>query len=447
MAPPELAADAPVLDVAHPLEVGLGPVVGHEADRAALDRVDRRAGERFHPHVPLVGEIGLDHRVGSVAARNAEAVLLDLLEQPEQFEFGHDAPARLEAVETPEALGHRVVERRGRREDVDQGEPVPLSDGVVVEIVRRGDLDAARAELGAGVVVRDERDLALRQRQPQRPADQPRVAPVARVHRDRHVAEHRLRAGGRDDHVAVAVGERIPQVPERAVFLFLQHLEIGDCGQQHRIPVDQPLAAVDHALVVQADEHFGDRLRQALVHRETVARPRDRCPEPTQLVRDRATGFRLPFPDALDEGLTREVGALPPFRSELTFDHHLRRDPGVVGARLPQRRIAAHPVVARQGVHHRVLERMPHVQRAGHVRRRNDDAVPRTRPGARCGGAARLEPAGALPALVETPLDVLRRVNLVHEFRVRGRWRDYSGRTAAGWPPTWCVVGSAPSRR
>ena len=43
VAPPELAADAPVLDLAHPLEIHAGPVVGDEADAPALDRARSRA--------------------------------------------------------------------------------------------------------------------------------------------------------------------------------------------------------------------------------------------------------------------------------------------------------------------------------------------------------------------------------------------------------------------
>ena len=59
---------------------------------------------------------------------------------------------------------------------------------------------------------------------------------------------------------------------------------------------------------------------------------------------------------------------------ELALDDDLGRDAGVVGARHPQRVVALHPVVAHQRVHDRVLERVPHVQRAGHVRRRQLDA-------------------------------------------------------------------------
>src|SRR6185437_3829457 len=45
MSPPELAADAPVFDVAHPFEVGLGPVLRHEPRAPALDCRDGRSRE------------------------------------------------------------------------------------------------------------------------------------------------------------------------------------------------------------------------------------------------------------------------------------------------------------------------------------------------------------------------------------------------------------------
>jgi hypothetical protein len=46
----------------------------------------------------------------------------------------------------------------------------------------------------------------------------------------------------------------------------------------------------------------------------------------------------------------------------------------VIGARLPQRVVAAHAVVAGQRVHDRLVETVPHVQRAGDVGRRQQDA-------------------------------------------------------------------------
>ena len=64
-----------------------------------------------------------------------------------------------------------------------------------------------------------------------------------------------------------------------------------------------------------------------------------------------------------------------PLCVELALDHDLRGDAGVVGARLPQRVVAPHAVVADQRVHQGVLEGVAHVQRAGDVGRRQHDAV------------------------------------------------------------------------
>src|SRR5215469_4814429 len=141
MPPPQLAAHAPVADVAHPLEVGPCPALGHEACAALVHGGDRRRGERRDLHVPLVGEIGLEYRAAAIPAGNRVAVLLDALDEAGRLELRHDALASLEAVETAEALGHRIGERRLRSEDIDERQLMPLTDLVVVEIVARRDLD------------------------------------------------------------------------------------------------------------------------------------------------------------------------------------------------------------------------------------------------------------------------------------------------------------------
>ena len=71
--PPELARDAPVLQVFHPVVVGVFPVVRHEFDAAIAHGVERGLGEFGHAfvagqvHEPLVGEVGLDDDAAAVA--------------------------------------------------------------------------------------------------------------------------------------------------------------------------------------------------------------------------------------------------------------------------------------------------------------------------------------------------------------------------------------------
>jgi hypothetical protein len=74
------------------------------------------------------------------------------------------------------------------------------------------------------------------------------------------------------------------------------------------------------------------------------------------------------------ELLPPEVVTRDSLRVELTLDDDLRRDPGVIGTRLPQRVVAPHAMIARQRIHDRLVEAVPHVQGAGDVGRRQQDA-------------------------------------------------------------------------
>ena len=60
MPPPQLPADAPVLNVAHPGEVGVFPLLGYELNGALFDRFNRGSGELFCVDVPLGRQPGLD---------------------------------------------------------------------------------------------------------------------------------------------------------------------------------------------------------------------------------------------------------------------------------------------------------------------------------------------------------------------------------------------------
>ena len=88
---------------------------------------------------------------------------------------------------------------------------------------------------------------------------------------------------------------------------------------------------------------------------------------------DGAAAFRLPLPHLLDEGLARIIGALVLPGFHLALDHHLRGDPGVVGADHPERVLAAQALVADHDVLQGVVERVADMQAPRHVRRRVDD--------------------------------------------------------------------------
>ena len=98
MAPPELARNAPRLDVLEPVEIGLLPGLRHELGLALAHGRDRRLGERLGVDVPLVGEPGLDDHVRAVAVRHRVRMRLDLGQKPGERHHLDDPASRDEAV-------------------------------------------------------------------------------------------------------------------------------------------------------------------------------------------------------------------------------------------------------------------------------------------------------------------------------------------------------------
>ena len=80
MAPPQLAADAPVLEVLHPGGVGLRPARGVEGDLAGVDGVERRPLELVDGDEPLLRKPRLKRGITTVAVHDGVVVLLDVVE-------------------------------------------------------------------------------------------------------------------------------------------------------------------------------------------------------------------------------------------------------------------------------------------------------------------------------------------------------------------------------
>ncbi len=211
-------------------------------------------------------------------------------------------------------------------------------------------------------------------------ADQVLVALVFRVDHHGRVAQHGFGAGGGHGQRAAAVFQRVGDVPERAVFFFALDFEVAHRGLEHRVPVAQALAAVDEAFFVELHEGLGDDRREVVVHREVFAAPVHRVAHAAHLLGDGVARLLLPLPHARHEVLAAQVMAADLLLLQLAFHHDLGGDAGVVGARHPQRVVALHAVIAREAVHDRLVERMAHVQRAGHVGRRQLDREGLRRP-------------------------------------------------------------------
>ena len=169
------------------------------------------------------------------------------------------------------------------------------------------------------------------------------------------------------------VRQRVADVGERVVDVLVRELEVGERGQVERAPVDDPVGAVDPALLPQVDEEAHHRADVGVVHREALAAVVERGADPPELEHDLAAVLAEPLPDELDERLAAEILPRLPLRREVLLDGVLRGDPGVVVPGLEEDVEALHPRRPDDRVGERELERVAEVQVAGDVRRRVRD--------------------------------------------------------------------------
>ena len=67
MSPPDLARDAPVLDILHPRKIGVGPSFGNDPNPSLAHGLDGGLGQRLDADEPLRRKAGFDDGLAAVA--------------------------------------------------------------------------------------------------------------------------------------------------------------------------------------------------------------------------------------------------------------------------------------------------------------------------------------------------------------------------------------------
>src|SRR3954471_1256443 len=80
MSPPQLATNAPIADVLHPVVVFLGEVLRDNTDAPVAHSLQSWLGQRFHAHVPLIGDNRLHHGLTALTMSHGMSVRFDALE-------------------------------------------------------------------------------------------------------------------------------------------------------------------------------------------------------------------------------------------------------------------------------------------------------------------------------------------------------------------------------
>src|ERR1700735_3944651 len=98
MAPPQLARDAQVANVAHPFVINGLPVFGRHLDSAGFDGFNCRLSERLHLYEPLRGGARFDDGAAAVAGADRMRVLDYFFEQAGSLNVFDGFFARFEAI-------------------------------------------------------------------------------------------------------------------------------------------------------------------------------------------------------------------------------------------------------------------------------------------------------------------------------------------------------------
>ena len=285
VAPPELARDAPVLNVFQPVEVDLLEALGDDLGAALAHGGHGKLGEGLGLYEPLLGHQGLDHLAAALADAHAHAVRLGLHQQTLALKVGEDSLARRKALH-PCVGAALLVERGVLIHDVDQRQLMALANLVVVLVVGGRDLHGTGAKLLIHILVCDNRDAAAKGGQHGHAPNQRGEALVVVRHGHRRIAQNRLRARGRHrdplcnplSPPAAAPGiptrptvhrppstvhHRVTHIPDRDIALLVLHLQVAHGGLEIRRPVYKVGAPVDQAVVVEALKRGVDRRGEA----------------------------------------------------------------------------------------------------------------------------------------------------------------------------------------
>ena len=358
------------------MRVGLRPALGAELDVA----VGHRVGGLLDAGVleePLHRDARLDRHMRALGKADIVFVLLDLEQKPHFLEHGRGFFARQKAVEPVKLRALRTLDATIGREHIDDLESVALADFKVRLVVRRRDLESARAELDVDMLIGNDRNFRLRERPQHLAPDVLGKARILRVHRDRDIAHQRFGTrGGNFQILARRIGERVFHEVKFRALRGHDDLLVGQRRQRNRAPVDHPLAAINETFLEELDEDMAHPLRVGLVHREALAAPIAGTAEALELLDDDVAVFVFEIPDTLEKFFAAEVAAAEPFAfAQLALDLRLRRNAGMVGARQPKNFLALLARPPCKDILQRVVEHMAEVQNPGDIRRRDDNRV------------------------------------------------------------------------
>ena len=347
--------------------------------------------------IPLIRQVRLDRNMAAITVPDLMSIITNILKQfflPEPFD---NSLSRLESIHTKQRLCFRLIRvippmliayRSVRRHHIDDVKIMPEPDLPVVRIMSRRNLQKTRRVFRFFILtlrirqynmfVRNDRYKPANNRKPHFLANKILRPRIGRIHRNRTIAQHSLRPRRRNsnmlDNFPVNLNtclQRILQIPEETLDIFVLDFVIGQNRLRRRIPVNQSLPAINKPVTEQLKEIRPHSLSAHLVHRKTRPLPIARTTHTLKLVDDLFFVFLFPLLNTPDKFLPLKIGAsFSLFAKQPFLNNCLSRNARMIRPRHPKSIETLHPAKTDQNILQRIIKRMPKMKRSRHIRRR-----------------------------------------------------------------------------
>ena len=392
MSPPQLTADAPVLDVAKPVLIGVFVLCGIETNLVVHHGRQGEIGKVLHAEIPLHAKTGFN---GSICVTfritHFIVIVFHFLKQACGFKILGNLFTHGHTILTDvHSCGFR--ERSVGIEDINRFEIVLFAEHIVVRIVGGRDFQTAGTEFDIDIAVFNDRNHTIHEGDAHLLSLQPTILRILGVNAHGRVAHNGFGARGCDNGIATflvtmddfALNSRcgtvislniILEVVEFAFLLAIDHLFVGECGLRLGIPVDHTEATIDQPFVEEINKDFDHAFAARFVHREGGAIPIARSTELTKLLENDAAVLFCPIPGVGKELFARQITLANALFRQFIDHFGFSRDRSVVSAGHPASILAFHASTTHENILNRVVQNMSHVQNTSNIGGRNDNRV------------------------------------------------------------------------
>ncbi len=242
----------------------------------------------------------------------------------------------------------------------------------IIGVMSRSNLDCSGAEFTFYISIGENGNYPVNQRQNHLFPYQVGITLIIRMNRHSRIPQHGFRAGGGHYQKLVGIGNRIFDMPEMTVTIFMLHLNIRNGRMTAGTPVDYVVPLINQALFIKVDKYFPHRPGTPFVHGKTLPAPVAGGTHQTQLAGDTVAIKMFPFPYPFQELFPPQIIFAKSLGRKGFLHPCLGGNTGMVGAGQPQAVIALHSPPAGQYILQGIVQSVAQMERTGNIGRRHN---------------------------------------------------------------------------